>query len=802
MAQWVVEIVAAIAIAAAPEAATKTALEAIDTFESRADRPRSVERGGPQNRALIFLRDLNEGELEQVLALFDVVELKFTAVFDDGRGSGKSAAIGPFRAPNGTTLTAVLGFDKKPGEREAHLRRLSVTPSRQMTILGPLIGFDKIHLDEQAKLHFEASLLSMSQVVTIEEITRDADDNLLFRTSGEGLVGALATDMRLTPAGKVQFYNRGWFWLGWECLGAKWSDVIVEGQPVLVPPLPIRAWPQPITELPAWAAVLEKPPAEPKPAAPDIGAVLDQIAIHSVAVEINASGGPGTLHMMEGEIEIKKARAVVKTFGRFQGRVFEDDPERRNELSVQAQLAGALGTPLAGAQLEDLQLELEGTHQLRIPLDDLDRLTADADIQAELSVRAANIHAALDSCTSVSLAGPVEVGLNIGGLFGLRKSGEIFQQQIQLDEDYYALEIQVANDVALEYVPGAGCAHKLPATTLLRPRLERGKLVSVQGAFGISGGYLVTTLEAALSTALRTPFDARSGADRLALSAGTGAELKAKLGLAIRPLPRTDPTKKGVELELEVVRGQVEAKVEGSIEHLLVQGGPQTIRADGALDFLLGVGGSVLFPVGALTWPEALEAISAQAKVEVAKGSVSLRDTSPGESPLYIAFDQGTMFSVDTGPAALAGNKKHVLSTRGWARGELAGALESKLRFSELSFSSREANVEAIGPTAIELRGKWGLGVQVAPAIALSDVFVLSLEVDGRLGRAARFAGGAGDPPRTFELEGPSKFEVASRVGLAMDAKARLPAKKIVQLALGEEARVWIERFSVAMSGN
>jgi hypothetical protein len=798
MAVFGVELIASLAIAAGPGAATETALDAIEAFESKGAQGRGAPRDGPENRALIFLRDLSPGELEQALALFDVVEIKLTAVFDDGRGSGKSAAIGPFRAPNGTTLVAVLGFDKQPGEREAFLRRLSVTPSKQMTILGPLIGFDRIHLDEKSKLHFEASLLKMSQVVTIEEISRDAENNLVFRTGGEGLVGALATDMRVTPAGRVQFFNRGWFWLGWDCLGAEWQDVVVEGKPVDVPPIPIEAWPQPITQLPKWAPAPgeKKPPADTP--APDLAPVLDAIAIKTVAIEINASGGPGTLHMLEGDIDIKTARALVKTFGRFSGRTFEDDPEKRNELLVELQVSGALGTPLAGATLEDLQLKVDGRHTLRIPFDHLDHLVADADIQAELSARASKVHAALDSCTSVSMPGPIEVGLNVGGLFGLRKSGEKLSQQIQLDEDYYALEVKVSNDVALEYLNiGGGCGRKLPPVTLLKPRLDGGKLIAVQGAFGLERGYLIATLDAAFSAALRDPLDATLGTSRLAMSAGTGASGSAKLALAIRPLPRGDSEIKGVELELQVARGQVETKLAGTIEHLLHRAEQLTVRSDGALLFEAAAGGTALFPAGALTWMEALQALNAELKVEVAEGSVSLRDSTPGEQPLFVALDKGTSLHLNSGPAATLGNKKHVLSTKGWSRGELGGELNTKLRFSELSVVSPDATVEAIGPTAIDVRGRWGLGVTVAPELRLSDAVVIALDVDGRIARSARFAGGLGDPPKTFELDGPSIFGVSARVGFAQHAGARVPKRKVIELSLGEEALLWIERLAV-----
>lgn len=358
-----------------------------DPFEAIVSSGRTADAS--LNDLSLPLRNPTRDELRQYFEAFRAVNLSATLQVDDGRGRGRDARLGAFSAPNGTQVRLEAGFERRPGEPEAVLRTLELVPTNPMA-LGAL-RFNRMTLDEKGVLHFKLNLRLMGidfwpQELTVEKIYHDRDGNLVFKTGGSGLATSFVPDMRITPDGRVQRWDRGWWLFGWH--GAGWEDVEgADGKPVrLSSTLPIRRWPPTASDILDW---LPRPGAE---GSTDYGAALEKVPLRDVALRFEARADPKRIVLSNGigHLDLSEHALSVVAHGSFQGRTYRADPARENSFRAEGSLTGELAHPERGRlELARARFELRGTHAETIPFEDPSRTELRADIsgsgRAELS---------------------------------------------------------------------------------------------------------------------------------------------------------------------------------------------------------------------------------------------------------------------------------------------------------------------------------------------------------------------------------------------------------------------------------
>jgi hypothetical protein len=802
MVPWIVAVAAGHAGLAAAQGPDAAAAAAIALFRARATGPAPPPaESGPVARdvaratapvegvATLQLPPMPAEDVRQYLRSFGEVKLDVELLVDDDDDGGE-AALGPLRVPDGTRIQVSAGFHRAHEAGEATLSTLSVVPTRPVTLLGPLLAFDRLVLDERGRLRFEARILGLPDGVIVEGIYRDADDNLVFNTEGRGLVGGLAPDMRVTPRGRVQIYQRGFLWLGLECLGASWVDVVINGAPVEAGAIPIRRWPIRLADLADWMPAPGTPPP-PSPAAasgtaaaPAPSEVIDAIPVKDVAVRFVARSTPSVVALGDGVVSfaLDEHGIEVDLHGRFEGRTFRTDPSRANAARVVLQATGRVEAPGVRVSIGQTRLDASATLEARVPFERLEEATIRVDWRAGGQGKLGDVSLALPGAPQVSLTGESTLRVGTGGLITIRP-GATDDLAVSIDmrprADDFALRIAGPMVIA---EPGR-VAPMIRSTriTLAAPSPEI-PLVTLEGLVGFAADHLVFDLRPSLDVDVLEPVELLAEQFRGRAIAHTRLTVGGELTAAFRKSAKPAAMAGGAALEVALSKILLDSRLQLTPADVSVDAPGLAVRFPGATAIALEAAAHVVLPAAPA---EMLD--NARVKLTVTRpdaAEATLDVDTPDGMRVSLGLRQGSRLHIDTGAWA----REPGAAPAAWNTQE-TGRIEAALGFSQMHAEGDQLDLTVEGPASATLAATPRGRVTTAELDHLGITFDVVGLLDPRSSLRLEIPSGLN------VVDGPVRAEVRSRARLVSARRLEPAGWSIVRL--GEALRLEIAHARV-----
>jgi hypothetical protein len=765
-------------------------LRAVELFDRLAEHgeDESVARGLEGWKPLaVPIAPIGRAELQRYLQSLASVDLRIRAVIDDGR-PGESARIGPVRAENGTVLEAQLVFERSPGAPEAELRKLSIKPSRPAKMLGPLLSFDRIFLDEKSRLCFQLKVLGGNEEIILESVHRDDSGALVFEVAGKGFLAKLATDIRITQSRKVQYYSRGFLWLDVGWLGAGWKDLAI-GDPVIVEAdIPIKSWPPRASELLDWlpdpAPKTEKTAqaSGPQSAQGSPGAQGPQkaqldIPVKDLSIHFVLQGSPSKYDFSDKtiQLELEQHQLEIESHGYFEGRTYHPHAVRPSTFRGTLGGHGRLADPSTRGKLDRAKLSFEGRYSAILPFDALDNL--DVEASAEVSVDLATRELAVHFPDELSIEAPGGTSLSIATSGSVRllpgNPDPAKRYTFAIDRRLSTYSFSVEGPLRAEglLAPGEKTAlarlENLPPSTLPGVSDEAAllpSLLSVRGLFGYEEGCFVTRAEvdAALRTdslfVLRAPETAEA---TLSIPAGAWVAVDAVATFALEhaKLPSAaDVALGGASLYKNALAAQIRGQLRtgGTIEAVKIRAPDLAADVPGRAPFEARLSGEGRFGESGFD----LSRVRAVVRATVERGTAGVAIEPENAPRLSARLREGSWLQLDSGdlvPTALAPLE---LSTNGYASGARSGRLRAHLAVDDFEFQDRSVLLEIGRGTIIDLTGPlaFRLRPEQVPKFNMSCEATIDLDYPKGAGVAVKPVKGL----RLLEFGGPTRAKVES----------------------------------------
>lgn len=740
-------------------------MRAIELFDQLAEKgeddttARSLSGWEPLS---VQLEPIGRAELVQYLRSLASVELKARAIIDDGR-PGKTSRIGPVRADNGTVLDVHLGFERKGDTGEAELRTLSVKPSRPAKMLGPLLSFDQIELDQRSRLCFRLHVLGGSEEIFLESIHRDGEGALVFKVSGKGFLARLATDLRITRDRVVQYYSKGFLWLGVSWLGAGWKNLAI-GDPVIVEAeIPIKSWPPRASELldwlpepkqPAKVAAGDQQTSQPAAAAQPIDIPVSDLSIHFIlrGGRSNYSLGAGAV-----QLELSEHRVELESHGYFEGRTYRPHAIRPSKLTAKLGGSGKLTDPASHGRLERATVTFDGSYRATLPFDALEALELEASAEASVEVVTRELGLNLPDALSIEAPGEVTLSVATTGAVQLRPGDADPKRRylFNIDRRLSSYSVSAKSQIQVRGLEPFSVGDKV----LLSALETTNPLLKIQGLFGYEQGCFVARGEAAVALRSDTELTVRAdSATDPSLKVPAGAWMKID-AVATAALEHAQLAQLETAFAAQL-RGQLHTG--GAIAELSVNAPGLEASVPGRAVIDARLNGEARYSEGELDLTRAR--LLVRAGVEDAPASVR---ADPENGPRLLArLAPGSWVQVDSGDAVVTAFAPLELSTAGQASGQRHGRLRTHLAVDRFEFQDRNVLLEIDRGTIIDLAGP------VALRFAGASTPQFSLSCDATLELAYPPGDGVSIKPnkgvRLFQFGGPAKAKVQSVIAFEL----------------------------------
>lgn len=725
------------------------------------------------NATSIPLRNPTEDELRQYLEAFRAINLNANFTVDP---RARNANLGGFRAKGGTKVSLKAGFVKKPGESEGVLRTLEMVPSNPMTY-GPL-RFNKMTLDSKGVLHFKLNLNLMGhdfwpQEMTVEKIYRDREGNTILETGGSGLAGAFGPDIRITPDGRVQYHGRG----GFLWLSKKWKDVkdVRTGKVVRVPStIPINRWPPRSSDILDW---MPAPGATGTRVAADMDAMrplLEEIPISELSLKFTGDRDPNriTLSNGEGHLDLSNHRLEYEANGRFDGRTYVSDPNKRNAFRATGRLSGEVDQPGIGkAKIERLDIEVTGEHGGSIPFENpMDtNVWGTARVKAEGELSDGSL--GLPGMPTLHASGRTRVDIDAKGKAVLQPLSDdpMATKELSIDpSSTYGLTV-VDGPVEIE-----GLETVLPSDRVKFPermRLERkddpstpedeSKLpvVTVEGDLGTKMGMVITRAKVKVrgETTSRGAVAILEGEDAGSPSVATTLDSGAKLELdayAFGGMNATTLSGGGANVT-------VDAELEGTGRGTTMKANGMSVDLPGATDVDARIAARFRHGTrdGNVT---VIREVGARATATLRDGEGVFSAGLPGQPVVRGRLAPGTSVTLDTGRMRRSSVGGTALETEGYADGEKAARLSAHLILTAGSIAHRDLAMAFNGRSVIDLNA--AVGFKVDPAAAMTPgrqpegPITMDLDLGAQFGQGSMLSFRQGRETSKIKLGGNTRF--------------------------------------------
>jgi len=782
------------------------------------------------NDTALPMRNPTEDELRQYLEAFRLINLTATATLDDREGHDVdvrapvgNVKVGPFSAPRGTSMRIEAGFVDRPndGIDEAVLTTLELEPSSSMSVLGPLVKFDRMYLDGNGVIHFKSRLLGFDQDVTVEKIYRDGEGNLVFKTGGEGLASRFAPNMRIRPDGRVEYEGRG----GFLWLQKKWKPAKVDGVEVkLDRTIPITNWP------PRASDLIDFLPAEGAAGQPatnpidDLRPVLEDIPISDLSVRFVAEADPTTIALSNdgGEVRLSNHELELNANGGFDGRTYRSDPERRNDFSATATIEGEVDENGTRARIDRTDVRLSGTHSATIPFEDPEKIELEATLNIDVDASLSKVRSHLPTGVYFAAPGTVTANFDADATLILRPmSGDVAARRelvIDRHENGYAFAvdgpIELRGLAGLEGMDGVTMPDRLrlearddPST----PDVDEGAqpIVRGEGQFGTKLGFIFTKTELHVDgvtsdRGIVGVIDGTAGGGdetevRTTLKPGARARIYAYTFFGIKKSAVDALVERSLgadvpeeSIEMGGVNATVDARISGAGEGTTLRTPELLADLPGETGLDLRVAARVRH--GTRNGAETIvRSLAGSADVRLEEGEGEVEAGLPGGPTVSGRLAPGTRFSVETGRMIRTDRDGTELATVGLEDGAPTGKLEAHIVLTAGSMAHGDLAASFDGRTEVDLTGSIGFRLDPAPLFegAPEPEIRGPLPIDAAV--AIRFPGGA-----RLSVRQPGND---ADVTLGSDTEITLHTRALVDPETGAATLTGVDDLDVTISG-
>lgn len=446
--------------------------------------------------------DLDQQAIEQYLDALDRVALGLELTV--GGNPGDTSPLGPILAKYGSVLEILAEFDSaglSAADRADGpvITKLKIGPkSGEVLRLGPLFlkeihdGKGVVWLGEDGEICLGLDLeigwffkKNFREELCVESLETTADGALEFNSRRRGLLAKwVMPELRISPEGVVE--KKGLPILRW-IGGWKPLDKTADRVPM---PLPVHEWPIHLSDLLDWLPVVEQAkaaaaePATAPAVAPATAKEKKAIPLSALALRFDSQMDRGVVTLADpaATLEFSKHQIRLEVNGKFDGRTFFTDPERKSTLVANWTVAGRVNDDSLGRlDIAGIRIELDGGLDARLPLDEIDQRQAEVDFGASIDLGLSSMK--VRTAEGIAIAMPSGLTGEIRGNGSARLVAGEKTPQVRLSPDS-GLMLRIPGPIVLDR-PVEGS--KLPPTLELPGQLTLSSAAADRALLSVDG---------------------------------------------------------------------------------------------------------------------------------------------------------------------------------------------------------------------------------------------------------------------------------------------------------------------------